>query len=705
MKDSNYPNRSPLKWLLDRFFGFDFFISHPHSDGKGYAGALHERLVKHPRRFDCFIDVRDFHIGSELAGQQGRALKKTTRLLVIVTPAAHQSAYVRSEIADFKKHHPTGVILPIGTMETLAPEHYPDSELLPLIPHLPGDLCLIDNTSGDQPSDGVVEKIASDFLEQKSSEKRLRFMRVVASILALLLMVAIVLGILAEVRRREVTRNLSRASFVQAIRLLEDRQSAEALAYLARALRIDPRNRAASVRLFTLLTQRNFALCMPSAVGEDPPSEASPDDLFPAGSRTADGTARLKQDEKDQWLFSLTTSRVQNKTFRFAPAGSDPWSPDVSSIFNKDGSLVAICVALPRASFIGMWNANGELICETIHVPENIDHVWFDPVTGFLVLHNVHSDLPGHLSSAWNIASGVASADVSPRGETTRVPAIQKDLLLSRDEEQGVAIPHTRLRIRKHPHADDYDVEVCEGSTIKHKLMHDDAVYCFVPSASGRFVATGSGDGTARIWNPKDGQPITGVLNAGKKIWCVRFSEDEKLLGTATGSPSDDETSAAQLWDVVTGLPISDPYPFEGAVDTVHFTSDNRQLVVEVAAESPTGDPPLLSYTAVLSVSFSTKSAIPEWLPALAEAVGGYTVNEAGSLEQMMMDRRTKILKEIQAQITASDDDDAKQFGTWFFAQRTTRPIRPFSETDPQQWRNSTAQLHFSEPVVCGSQP
>src|SRR5262249_37632807 len=229
------------------------------------------------------------------------------------------------------------------------------------------------------------------------------------------------------------------------------------------------------------------------------------------------------------------------------------------------------------------------------------------------------------------------------------------------------------------------------------KLVHDDAVYCFVPSASGRFVATGSGDGTARIWNPKTGQPTTGVLNAGKKIWCVRFSEDEQLLATATGSPSDDETSAAQLWDVITGLPVSDPYSFEGAIETVHFTSDNRQLVVEVEAESPTGNPPLLSYTGVLSVSFSTKSPIPEWLPALAETVGGYTVNEAGSLEEMPMDRRTTILKEIQEQITASDDDDTKQFGRWFFAQRTTRPIRPFSETNPQQWRNSKAQLHFSQ--------
>jgi WD40 repeat protein len=513
------------------------------------------------------------------------------------------------------------------------------------------------------------------------------------------LVVAIVLGVLAEARRREVTRNLSRASFVQAIRLLEDRKSAEALAYLARALRIDPKNRAASVRLFTLLTQRNFALCTPSAVGEEPASEAPPDDLFPGGSRTADGTAQLKQDEKGQWLFSLTTPRVQNKTsFRFAPAGSDPWSPNVSSIFKKDGSLVAICVGLPRASFVGVWNANGELTCETIHVRENIDHVWFDPPTGFLVLHNAHSDQPGHPSSAWNISSRAASFDVFPKGETTRLPTTQKDLLSSRDEENGLAIPHTRLRIRQHPGADDYQAEVCQGSTIMQKLVHDDAVYCFVPSASGRFVATGSGDGTARIWNPKNGKPTTGVLNAGKKIWRVRFSEDEQLLATATGSPSDDETSGVQLWDVVTGLPVSDSYPFEGAVDTVQFTSDNRQLVVEVAAESPTGDPPLLSYTAVLSVSFSTKSAIPEWLPALAETVGGYTVNEAGSLEEMPMDRRTQLLKEIQAQITAPDDDDAKQFGTWFFAQRTTRPIRPFSETDPQQWRNSKAQLHFSEP-------
>ncbi len=687
MNNSNSSFRSPLQWLLDRVFGFDFFISHPHSDGKRYARAMYERLVKHTRRFDCFIDVRHFHIGSELAGQQSHALKKTTRLLVIVTPAAHQSAYVRSEIVDFKKHHPTGVILPIGTMETLSPVHHPNSELLPLIPHLPHALCLIDNTLAENPSDDVVEKIASDFFEQKSSVKRLRFMRLTASLLTMLLVVAIVLGVLAEARRREVTRNLSRASFVQAIRFLEERKSAEALAYLARALRIDPENRPAAVRLFTLLTQRNFALNSSSAVGEQPPFEAPPDELGPAGSRTSDSVAQLAQNERDPWQFSLTTSQVQNRPIRFAPAGSDPWSPNVSSTFNKDGSRFAISVALPRASFIGTWDAKGEPVCETIHVPENIDHVWFDRATGYLC----------HPGFAWNTVSGVASPDVYPKMEA-RLPSIQTDILLERDKENGVAIPHSRLRVRKHPGADGNDVEVCEGSTILHKLMHDDVVYCFAPSASGKFVATGSGDGTARIWNPKSGQPVTGVLNTGGKVWCVRFSEDEKLLATATGSPIDDATSVAQLWDVFTGLPVSDPYPFEGAIDAVHFASDNRQLIVRVISELPRGEPALLDYIAVLSVSFSTTSAMPEWIPKLAEAIGGYTVNEAGSLEQMPMERRAKFLKDTQTKVAASSNDDATQFGQWFFAQRTNRPIRPYSETDTEHWRNSKAQLHFSGP-------
>jgi len=123
--------------------------------------------------------VKQYAAGGGLTNMQARALRKTTRLIVIVTPHAHDAdaPYLRGEVAQFRRVHLDGSIVPIGSWETLTAQHYPNSQLLPLLPHLPDDICILESAEQlgkGEPSPQTVAKLLNDFSEERRSTKRLR---------------------------------------------------------------------------------------------------------------------------------------------------------------------------------------------------------------------------------------------------------------------------------------------------------------------------------------------------------------------------------------------------------------------------------------------------------------------------------------------------------------------------------------------------
>src|SRR4051812_43407315 len=75
------------EFLQTQLFGFDFFISYRTADADGYATSLHAGLTA--EGFDCFLDARHYEAGHNLPQMQSRALKRSNKLLVIVSPKAH----------------------------------------------------------------------------------------------------------------------------------------------------------------------------------------------------------------------------------------------------------------------------------------------------------------------------------------------------------------------------------------------------------------------------------------------------------------------------------------------------------------------------------------------------------------------------------------------------------------------------------------
>ncbi len=101
---------------------------------------------------------------------------------------------------------------------------------------------------------------------------------------------------------------------------------------------------------------------------------------------------------------------------------------------------------------------------------------------------------------------------------------------------------------------------------------HGGIAYFVAFSANGRFVATGSDDKTARVWDVATGKLKVILSGHTGDVNCVAFSPDGKTLATA----SDDGT--VRLWNVETGTFREVIWKLAGATIGVAFNPANGQL-------------------------------------------------------------------------------------------------------------------------------
>lgn len=121
---------------------------------------------------------------------------------------------------------------------------------------------------------------------------------------------------------------------------------------------------------------------------------------------------------------------------------------------------------------------------------------------------------------------------------------------------------------------DDYVIIMdMEGKEILKLIGHDDSVQSIKYSPDGKFIITGSGDHTAKLWDTSNGKEIRSLEGHTNTILCVAYSPNGKYIATA----SMDHT--AIIWDSKSGNKLFQLRGHKREVSETAFSNDSKLLI------------------------------------------------------------------------------------------------------------------------------
>jgi WD40 repeat protein/class 3 adenylate cyclase/serine/threonine protein kinase len=112
-----------------------------------------------------------------------------------------------------------------------------------------------------------------------------------------------------------------------------------------------------------------------------------------------------------------------------------------------------------------------------------------------------------------------------------------------------------------------------DGKPVTGPLKHADSVLFAGFSPDGRRVVTASADGTARVWDATTGEPVTEPLRHMAPVLWAAFSPDGQLL--VTGG----KDNAARVWDATSGKAVTGELPHSQAITFIEFSPDGQRFL------------------------------------------------------------------------------------------------------------------------------
>ncbi len=243
--------RSMWKRLVDRIYGYDFFISYRWSDGRHYALHLAEELQS--KGYNCFLDSEDYRPGENWLLGGRHALRNTSRLVFLATRDAVTDPGNRIERED-----------PIIS-ELLAFEEGGRQKVRVLLDLFDDSVWMNSQSAKFFRNENLyltdLERSGTDVVHEldrwaridKTERKRTHLFQGIAAVLSVLLIVSAIVGMLArsQANRLKVVavEGLIRGAFED----LSDGDRRSAASDFASALEIDPENRLATDRLYSMM--------------------------------------------------------------------------------------------------------------------------------------------------------------------------------------------------------------------------------------------------------------------------------------------------------------------------------------------------------------------------------------------------------------------------------------------------------------------
>lgn len=276
------------------------FISYSHADKK-WADWLHRSLENYPiprdligkptpadtpvpKRFvPVFRDREELPTSSDLGFVIHKALKAARFLVVICSPRSAKSQWVEQEIVDFKRLHGEDRVLALivdgepwaGESEEpgiAATECFPRALRYRLgedggISENRAEPIAADAREGKDGRENAVIKLMAGLLgvgfddlrrrEQEYQRRRVRRLQLVCAGFAVLFIAAVSAAIYAVQQKQALQRTLSVADYQLGLQRRDTEGDYAGVAHFARALRLDPHNRAASDVVWSMLAHEN----------------------------------------------------------------------------------------------------------------------------------------------------------------------------------------------------------------------------------------------------------------------------------------------------------------------------------------------------------------------------------------------------------------------------------------------------------------
>ncbi|WP_406695264.1 protein kinase [Singulisphaera sp. Ch08] len=155
---------------------------------------------------------------------------------------------------------------------------------------------------------------------------------------------------------------------------------------------------------------------------------------------------------------------------------------------------------------------------------------------------------------------------------------------------------------------------VATGEPLGAPLVHNSAVNCLAFSPDGKVLATGDEDGVIQFWNTATQKQVLSHVAHRSEIYGLAFSPDGQVLATG----GDDGT--ARFWEAATGQALGLPMEHLGAVTAVAFAPDGRSLA------TGSGDTVARTWAGPTKRPLTVKRTGGDRLLALAYSPDGRTV-------------------------------------------------------------------------------
>jgi WD40 repeat protein len=169
---------------MDLLFGYDFFISYSHDDGRNYPRRLYEKLTE--IGYKVFLDTEDYHTGDDLNTGTKRRVRMSTKLVVIARPIALKSIWVLREVQEFLDLGRGPVVIDINESMKNAPAASKIKDLLQNHLYFKENFSTLD----EDPSTECLNRLQNGFQAVRQETRRLRVFGITALFFAVISVLA-----------------------------------------------------------------------------------------------------------------------------------------------------------------------------------------------------------------------------------------------------------------------------------------------------------------------------------------------------------------------------------------------------------------------------------------------------------------------------------------------------------------------------------